>query len=123
MDVSRAIVGGVLQLLMPLQSLVHVPGLRYVKRNPLPLFGLFGIDVIAWHGRERSFKGIDRVLILLSRLARPTDRIQSRALRLLAATCGILFLWSRRDRFASRARAQVLCLRTLWIKDASKGSA
>ena len=31
---------------MPLQSLVHVPGLSYVERNPLPVLGLFGINVI-----------------------------------------------------------------------------
>jgi hypothetical protein len=37
MDMSRTVLGGVLQFLMPFQSLVHIPGLGYVERSPLPV--------------------------------------------------------------------------------------
>ena len=55
--------GGVLQFLMTLEPLVHVPRLRCVERNPLPVFGLFRIDVIPWRRREFRVNGIDRVWI------------------------------------------------------------
>ena len=86
MDMGRSVLGGVLQFLMPLQSLVHVPGLRYVKRNPLSVFGLFSIDVIAWRGRQRRVNGIDHILILMPRLATPANESRICAPRLLAVS-------------------------------------
>ena len=84
MDMSRPFLGGVLQFLMSLQSLVHIPGLSYIERNPLSVFGLLSIDVTTWYGRERSVNGIDHILILSPGLARPTNGIRRRNFRPLA---------------------------------------
>jgi hypothetical protein len=86
MDVGRPVLGRVLQFLMPLQSLVYVPRLRYVERNPLPVFGRFSIDVLTWRGRQRSVNGVNHILISTPGLARPTNHIRRRALHLPAAT-------------------------------------
>ena len=86
MDMGRPILGGVLQFLMPLQSLVHISGLSYVERNPLPILGFFGIDVISWHRSEDSINGMNLVLILLAGLPRPTDEWGWRALWLWLTT-------------------------------------
>jgi hypothetical protein len=86
MDMGRPVLGRGLQFLMPLQSLVHVPRLRYVERNPLPVFGRFSIDVIAWRGRQRSVNGVDHILIPIPGLARPTNHIRRHTLCLPAET-------------------------------------
>ncbi len=85
MDMSCAIVRGVLQLPGTLQSLVQITGLSYVERNPTAVLRLFGVYVGGWQWAERSAQGMDLVLILVAGLAGPLER-RSRALRLLAAT-------------------------------------
>ena len=80
-DMSSAILGGLLEFLVPLQPLVHIPGLRYVQRNPLPVLGLFGINVIAWQRPESSGNGMNLVLIPFAGLPGPTDEWGRRALR------------------------------------------
>ena len=90
MNVCRPLLGGVLQLLMPLQPLVHIPGLSYVERNPIPVLGLFGIDVITGQRLERSIQGMSLVLILLPGLPRPVDVSRRCVFRLPVTTKQLL---------------------------------
>jgi hypothetical protein len=85
-DMSGAILPGILQFLMSLQSLVQIAGLSDVKRNPLPIFGLSAIDVISRHRRELRIKVINGIWILGSRLAGPIDQKCRSGLRLVATT-------------------------------------
>ena len=82
---------GILQFFVPFQPLVHIARLRDVERNPLPVFRLSSVDVIAWQRAERSVERKDFVLILSSGLAWPANRWSSRTLLLVATTQQTLY--------------------------------
>ncbi len=84
MNVCGAMLDGILQLLMTLQALMHIPRLSDVKRNPLPVLGLFAINVISRQGRKLGVQLIHRVLILGSRVPRPIDEERRRGFLRLA---------------------------------------
>ncbi len=71
MEMSCAISNGVLHPHVPLEPLVQVAGLSDVDRNPIPVLGLSGVDVIARQRLESGIQGINLVWILLPGLARP----------------------------------------------------
>ncbi len=78
MDVGRAILNGVRRRHVPFQSLAQTPGLRDVDWNPTPVCGLSGINEIAGPHLELRVNRVNRVGILLSRLAGPLDQVRRR---------------------------------------------
>ena len=81
MDMRCAILNGVINAHVSLKTLMQIAGLRNEDRNPTPILGLFGVNEITGRRLERSVYGINRVLILFSRLAGPVDQVRRRALR------------------------------------------
>ena len=87
MDMSCAIVDRKILFLKTLESLMKVSGLSYVKRSPIAVFRLFGIDIISRPRIERSINGINLIFILLAGLAGPIDiGISFSTLRFVATT-------------------------------------
>jgi hypothetical protein len=80
MEMSCAMGNGVLHPHMPLKPLVQIASLSNVDRNPTAILGLSGIDVQAGQWLESSVQGINRVLITLPGLPRPSDGSRGRAL-------------------------------------------
>jgi len=71
MQMRSAVGNGILQLYVPLKSLMQIPSLRNVDGNPTAVLGLFGVDVKAWQRSKGSADGIDFVLILLAGMPGP----------------------------------------------------
>jgi len=61
MNAGCAVLNGVIQPHAPFEPLVQIARLSNVDRNPTPILGLFGIDVIAGQWPERSLKRKDLV--------------------------------------------------------------
>ena len=73
MEVGCAMGNGVVHPHVSLKSLVQVASLSDVDRNPSAILSLPGIDIQAGQWLEGSVQGIDRVLITLPGLPRPSD--------------------------------------------------
>ena len=86
MEKSGAVGDGVVHSHVPLKPLVQVAGLRDIDRYPTTILGLPGIDIHAGQRLERSIKGEDLELILLSGLPGPVDVRRRCALRLPVTT-------------------------------------
>ncbi len=78
-EVRGAVGNGVIHPHMALKPLVQVPSLRNVDRNPHPVLGLPGINVITWQRTESSVERINLVLVTLPGLARPRNGRRSLA--------------------------------------------
>jgi len=76
MKVRRAVLNGVSYPHVPLEPLVQIASLRNVDRDPSPIFGLSGIDVVSWQSLKRSLQRENLVGILLSGLTRPPNQIR-----------------------------------------------
>jgi hypothetical protein len=72
-EMSCAFANGVLHPHVALKALVQIARLSNVDRNPTPILGLSGVDVIAGQRLKRRVQGINLVLVLLPGLARPID--------------------------------------------------
>ena len=72
MQMGCAMGNGVVHPHVPLKPLVQIASLSNVDRNPSAILSLPGIDVQTRQWLESSVQGIDRVLITLSGLPRPS---------------------------------------------------
>ena len=73
MEMSGAVVDGIIHPHVPLEPLVQIARLGNVGWDPSAIFGLSGINVVAGERLERSVQGINVIWILLARLPGPTD--------------------------------------------------
>jgi hypothetical protein len=85
-DVGGAVGDCVFHLHMTFEPLMQVPCLRDVDRNPSPIPGLAGIDIIARQWLKGSINRIAFVLVFLAGLARPMNRGRREGLRLPVTT-------------------------------------
>ena len=85
-QVCGAVLNGIIHPHVPLEPLMQAAGLRDVDRNPGPVLGLSGVDVIPGQWLEGSIQGKNLVGILLSGLSWPVDQSRSGGLRLPVMT-------------------------------------